>query len=40
MYVKSIVYENPTHLVKSLVTRTLDAQVDHGVGQGATHIEL
>ena len=28
------------YLIKSLITSSLDSQVDHGVGEGATHVEL
>lgn len=28
------------YLVEGLITSTLDAQVDHGVTQGASHVEL
>ena len=29
-----------SNLIHGLVTGTLDAEVDHGVGEGPTHVEL
>jgi len=28
------------YLVKSFITSSLNAEVDHGVGEGPTHVEL